>query len=101
MSGAQVGQLPPTPYPCFNGECDNLAELIEYGDERQLREFVVSGLCAACQNRCERVRGAIYRTGSCMTLWPAASMSPARLAEIRGDGWLGHSPSPFLQGTEG
>ena len=55
MSGAQVGQLPPTPYPCFNGECDNLAELIEYGDERQLREFVVSGLCAACQNRCEGV----------------------------------------------
>ena len=68
MSGAQVGQLPPTPYPCFNGECDNLAELIEYGDERQLREFVVSGLCATCQNRCEGVwvGGSIDLEAACL-----------------------------------
>jgi len=47
-----VGQLPPKALmPCLLN-CGNTApDLIDYEDERELREYVISGLCARCQVR--------------------------------------------------
>lgn len=47
----KLGQVPPEPRPptCLNPECNKKPLLVEFGNERELREFVITGLCASCQ----------------------------------------------------
>jgi hypothetical protein len=45
------GQMPPEPLPCFNPVCKRPAELVEFANELELREFVITGLCASCQTK--------------------------------------------------
>lgn len=45
------GQMPPEPLSCFNSDCKRPAELVEFANELELREFVITGLCASCQSK--------------------------------------------------
>ena len=45
------GQVPPEPLNCFNPDCNCPARLVEFANELELREFVITGLCASCQNK--------------------------------------------------
>ncbi len=45
------GQMPCEPAPCLNPDCNRPPELVEFANELELREFVITGLCALCQRQ--------------------------------------------------